>query len=1181
MANDSLGKAICAALRAKKTGCLAVRAEWGDPTVRALQDVATAAKRGRIGSVILLQDFTAGGARYKEATEHLKALNVPVFKAIRLIDISAEAWKSGKEGLPSESVYYRVAMPEMIGASQPAVLAAASPPRIDPLTGIEVRVTVPITEEVTSLAERVSRWHDLQIKANRDKKVGIIFYNHPPGRHNIGADNLDVSASLWEILRRLKREGYHVENIPETPDALLKILQKKAVNLPENHKALKKLAENGGAVSAEAYKSYFKQLPATVRAEMTGGPLDALYESVETALKRQDTETARHMIESAAKDVAFVIEGADASLHARAEDLLDQLKTAYLEYIKGEGDQKHIKALTEGLKQSGVAALDGWGAAPGAVMTVADDFVFPGVRFGNIFIGPQPPRGVGLNEEALHANMSVPPPHHYLAFYHWLDTEFKADALIHLGRHSTYEFLPGKRVGLTASDYPRLIARNIPGLYPYIVDGVGEGLQAKRRGLAVVIDHLTPPLKTTPMYDSLLELRHMVETYEAADPSQSGDAVRDRALREIRKKVVELGIKDALIAELEAEHGGGETFEFETLEPDLLVHEAGHFLTEMQEDYMPLGLHIFGRPWQQDAVETMLTSMRQGGALPDDARAKLEASPEAEMTALIGGLAGGYTAPGKGNDPLRAPEALPTGRNFHGLDASMIPTRVAWHIGRELAEKARAQGEADTGRATVLWASDTVRDGGAMIAFGMDMLGVKPVWNSRGILSGLERPPLEKGRKRYDMSFVSSGLFRDLYGAQIIWLDKAALLALDASFETIIARHPKLKPALLEALRPLGALRNPGAEPLDVNLIAAQWVRESLEKIEAGQSPREAGLAASARIFAPAPGSYGAGINTLAERSGAWEKREELAKAYIGRLGHAYGARAAGEPVRETFKNRISRVRHTHLGRASNLYGLVDNNDVFDYLGGLNLAVELAGGQAPQAQVADLTDPQNPDVSPLASAIMREIRGKQLNPAWIKALLPHGYAGARTMNMAFFENLWGWEATDPDLFPDRVWEEAEAVYMQDKYALGLDKFLEKPENKPVKANMAAIMLTAAHKGYWQADEATIRSLAETFARLVREAGLPGSGHTQPDHPALDWAASFLSPEQQKALNDIREAARGPQSPSPEPVHTSIKEITPVQEAETPTRLLLGAGLVMLLILLAGMYTGFRRSKSDE
>ncbi|MEO0882647.1 MAG: cobaltochelatase subunit CobN [Pseudomonadota bacterium] len=1129
--NADLHDHLCRALNAQGAACRSIYADWGAASADALEQL----NNMNVSGVVLLQDFAIGGSEQSRAEDALAELDVPIMKGIRLVEQEEHDWRAGTDGLPTDSVYYRVSMPELVGASQPLVLAVGAPPRIDPVSGIEIRVTQPVDAEIKAAVRRITAWTDLQQTPNADKRLAIIYYNHPPGRHNIGADNLDVSASLFEILNRLQDDGYDVGALPSSKEALLDLILEQAVNMPENNAALAELSETAFSLSVPNYKAWFETLPDLTQAELTAGPLAALQVQVAAALAHQELDRARRLVVDTVHDMAFVIEGAPPQYHERAEDLLDQLETAYEDLIQGDDQWSNIEALSRGLTQQGIEGLYGWGDAPGQVMVHDGEFVFPGLRLGKILIAPQPPRGWEVNEEVLHANMSVPPTHQYLAFYRWLQSDFDPHAIVHLGRHSTYEFLPGKRVGLQATDYPRLIAGDVPGLYPYIVDGVGEGIQAKRRGLAVIVDHLTPPLQATPFYDELLGLRQLVESFEAADPSQAGDAARTQAFKRIKALVLELGLKDGLIAELEAEHGGGETFEFETLAPDLLVHEVGHYLTEVQEDFMPLGLHVFGQDWSEEAIETMLISMEA-----PQSRHLLEASPSKEMAALLHGLAGRFVRPGKGNDPLRSPDSLPTGRNFYGLDASLIPNLVAWDIGAAMADTKPVSKD---NQAVVLWASDAVRDGGVMIAFGMKLMGVKPVWNGRGILTGLER--LDSPRE--DVSFVASGLFRDLYGEQIKWLDKAVLLALDGASLTIRQQHPELGAALEEALAPLGELRAPGSEGLAENKIASSWVSDMLERETISQGD---GRTASLRLFAPAPGRYGAGINRLAERSGAWDNRDQLANTYIARMGHAYGVGVDGKAQHDAFIDRLETVTDSFLGRASNLYGLVDNNDAFDYLGGLNLAVESVRGEAANGYVVDVSDPENPETSPLASAIVQELRARQLNPNWIKSLMPHGYAGARTMNSAFFENLWGWEATDPELFPDKIWEDAKDIYIDDRYNLGLETFFDEARQQPVKANILAIMLVAAHKDYWQTDDETITELAEAFADTVIEAGLPGSGHTRPDHPMLDWLGDFLPADTNAQLAQVRDAALGPVAIEALPPET-IRELTPSRPPSTP------------------------------
>ena len=62
----------------------------------------------------------------------------------------------------------------------------------------------------------------------------------------------------------------------------------------------------------------------------------------------------------------------------------------------------------------------------------------------------QPPRGFGENPVAIYHDPDLPPSHHYLAAYRWLDGQpggFGADAVVHLGKHGNLEWLPGKTAG--------------------------------------------------------------------------------------------------------------------------------------------------------------------------------------------------------------------------------------------------------------------------------------------------------------------------------------------------------------------------------------------------------------------------------------------------------------------------------------------------------------------------------------------------------------------------------------------------------------------------------------------------------------------------------------------------------------------------------------------------------------
>jgi len=1131
--------ATCGALEDRGIQCFAILSRWGGASLEAVRTLDSAVGPATLSGIVSLQDFTIGGGEgRRQVTEELTRLDVPVIKGLRLASRTANQWQLSIDGIPSDKVHYKLAMPELQGVSQPMVLATAEPEVIDENTGVALTLTQPVADRVETVADRLKRWRALQSKPNADKRVAIIYYNHPPGRQNIGADNLDVPASLYEMLTWLKAQGYDTGPLPESPEALTDLIQERGVSLPDDPRALREMVGEVASMDSDTYRRYLETLPAVVQQEMAHGPMGYLHERLEQAHGMGEKDLATGLLNRGIRDLRHLIEHIQHPDRKKALTRLDEYEALWQRRLNEGGHRRELEAGRDALLSTGIPGLQGWGEAPGQSMVVNDRLIFPGLRFGNIYIGPQPPRGWEVDEELLHANMTFPPTHQYVGFYHWLRDHYQADALVYLGRHSTREFLPRRRAGLTGDDYPDLLGGDLPLIYPYIVDGVGEGIQAKRRALGVMISHLTPPLAATELYDEVLELRQLVETWESANEPDS--PTRERALVMLREKIQELDISEDLEQEIAGEMGlSVDEVSVDELSPDLLVHEAGHYVTDMQEHFMPLGLHVFGRDWDKDMVDTMLSSMAGEAETPEATwRQNLEISPASERQSFLAALEGRFVPPGQGNDPLRTPAVLPTGRNFHALSDDLIPTRVAWSLATELtvetmADKGRKKDESD---ALVLWASDTVRDEGVMIAFGMKLLGIRPIWNSRGIVKGLERLPAGPDTDtpvRRNVVFTTSGLFRDLYESQLEWLDLASRYALAGAAKTIETKHPQLTEALEQALSELPeAMREPGNETLATNEVAARWVADTRVLLAAGASAQDAGAEAAYRVFGTAPGAYGAGVNRLATRSGAWQDRQQLGNAYRRRMGHVYGKGSQGEPAHQAFDRQLQGVGHTYLGRASHLYGLLDNDDGFDFQGGLSNAVEHLRGEPPQNQVLQYADPKNPRVDSLQRALQVELRARNLNPQWLAPLMEHGYAGARTMGSDFLDNLWGWQVTSPQVLRSSMWDEINDVYFQDRHDLGLDDFLAEGHNVHVKTHMQAIALLAVKRGYWEADVFTRKALARDFAGNIIDHGLPGSGHTRPGHPLMDWVAEQLEPQQREAFESARKGGSSAYPPWP-------------------------------------------------
>ena len=216
----------------------------------------------------------------------------------------------------------------------------------------------------------------------------------------------------------------------------------------------------------------------------------------------------------------------------------------------------------------------------------------------------------------------------------------------------------------------------------------------------------------------------------------------------------------------------------------------------------------------------------------------------------------------------------------------------------------------------------------------------------------------------------------------------------------------------------------------------------------------------------------------------------------------------------------------------------------------MNLAIEKATGKQPNSFVIDHANSENLKITPLETALLSELRGRFLNPQWIKPLMNEGYSGARTMGSEFIEYLWGWQVTSPEIIKDWVWEEVKAVYVDDKLNLKLDEFLSSNHQVHVQTNMLAVMLVAIQKDFWKADEKTQKELSEKFAKNIIEHGIPGSGHTHANHPIYDFVKEKVDKETASKLEEVLKESRI-EKVKKEKNATSIQEIK-MEEKESNT-----------------------------
>ncbi len=702
--------------------------------------------------------------------------------------------------------------------------------------------------------------------------------------------------------------------------------------------------------------------------------------------------------------------------------------------------EKWYKRLPEGFRKQ---VEKQWGAPDNCtIMTYKGSFVLPVIRLGNVVIAPQPQRGVSGDAWKLYHSHDVYPHHQYIAFYLWLKKVFRADAVVHLGTHGTLEWLPGKEVGLDSDDPPHVLIQDLVDVYPYVVDDVGEGIQAKRRGWAVVIDHLTPPIEKAGLYRSYAKLYELIGEYE----SSSSEDIKKEKLKDIEDKARKLH----LLEELGIKH-----FKAKDIE------KLEHYLQRLKENLIPVGLHTFGKSPPEKEVKAFAKVIGT-----KDAYERIMRSGPNEMENFLKALSGKYIPSAEGNDPVVNPLAIPTGYNFYAFDPSKVPSTQAWRKAKKLVDDMLKDYLKKHHRyprkvSIVLWATETIRNEGINEAQALYLIGMKPVWDKNGKVVGVEPIPAKLlKRPRIDVLIHASGLYRDMFPDKLKLLDEAIRrAALLKDVENFISENARL---IEEAL-----------------------IKKHIPKEEA----RRLSLT---RVFSEKLGDYGTGVSLLTANTGFWNNDTQIAGVFISKTSFAYGRNVWGKQLKLVYQYNLADVDIAVHSISSNLYRALDNDDVFQYLGGVALAVKAVKGSFPEVEVAR-SNGKHVWREDIGETLSVEMRTRYFNPKWIKGMMREGYAGAREMEK-FVEYLWGWQVTTPFAVKDYQWKEAFDVYVKDKYGLNLKGFFNKSNPWAYQA-ITAWMLEAIRKGYWKAPKRIKIALAKEYAKSVVEKGVACCEHT--------------------------------------------------------------------------------------
>jgi cobaltochelatase CobN len=618
-------------------------------------------------------------------------------------------------------------------------------------------------------------------------------------------------------------------------------------------------------------------------------------------------------------------------------------------------------------------------------------FRFRMKKFGKLLVALPPERGRSSQRRADYHDPLLPPRHALVAFGLWLQHVAKVDALVHMGAHGTLEWLPGKAIALTAECFPEIVTGALPVIYPFIVSNPGEAAQAKRRIAALTIGHLPPPLVDGGLSGDARELERLVDEYAQAEGLD----------RRRRERLATLIVETAQRTGLAREAGVGTTFA-----PDEAMRRIDAWLCDLKDLAIKDGLHIYGR----------------APAGTDDPLWRTSAA--AERVALLEALDGRRVAPGPAGSPTRGRrDVLPTGRNLFTADPRTLPTPTAMELGRLAADeivRAHLQTHGEMVRAVVidLWGSATLRTGGEEIAQGFALMGCRPIWEAAsGRITGVEvLPPAAIGRPRVDVTWRISGLFRDLFPAQIALID--------AAVQAVAARDEDSDENPLAAAR--RAANGKSAVRLD-------------------------------RIFGTAPGVYGAGVEDLLGRT---TDTNSIGAAYLAAASHAYsGADGEGDAAPGAFAQRVASA--DALVHASDDPGrdLLEGGEDAAFVGGFAAAAKMLG-RAADLIMLDVTDPQRPRARALSAALSRIVRARAVNPRFIAGQMRHGQRGAAELAetvdrlVAFAETT---DAVAGELFD----------LLHDAYVADADvrEFLLR-ENPQAAAAIAERLDTARRRGFW-------------------------------------------------------------------------------------------------------------------
>ncbi len=1073
--------------------------------------------------------------------EWLTEKNIPLFCPYPVMQ-SHEEWINDKRGQVGGFLTARIVLPELDGGICPLPISTQNQ------HSNQYYIFDPEPERVQNFIANVDNYLHLKKKENKDKRIAICYFKRP-GQTSLVATGLEVVPSLYEFLQRLKKEGYTIDGLPDSLDAFAKLLGKQG-NLYGSYAEgdISEFMKNGNPlwIKKSEYEDWARQIIPTeqykeVVSKYGKAPGEFMSQehngepSLAVACIRLGNIALFPQPKAAVGDDDFkIVHGANvAPPHSyiapylwaqkgfKADAFIHFGTHGSLEFTPGKqtalskkdwpdclmGAMPHFYYYTISNVGEGIIAKRRLHAALVSYLTppfmesktrnqfdelttmiekynMADESKQPQIALSIKAIVVK----MGIHRDLqLDSDLSKPYTSENIAyienFAEEVSNEKMTGRLYTLGQQYSKEDIVSTTIAISADPLAYSLAK---------LDLLKKRITKEQyENNTFITQKYLNPVKNKIQTLLATKNSEINQLYSLVNLSEE-DVKKARQIDRL------VNPKEMSMSDMMNEASTSDNSSPSKVKKPANMPKSGKmpdFVKKMLEEEkasqkMAGSTDKSSKPWVSQADKDFSIAVLEIDKTIRNVynyKLQLENSPEAELRSLLNGLNGGYIAPSPGGDAVRNPNTLPTGRNMYSINAEATPTTRAWDNGKTLAEATINQYQKKHGKyprkiSYTFWAGEFIESEGATVAQALYMLGVEPVRDKMGRVTDLRLiPSKELGRPRIDIVIQTSGQLRDLAASRLIMLTKAVAMAAAAK------------------------------EDVFDNYVAQGTVESEKRLVDKGISPQQARELSTMRVFGGVNGHYGTGIMNLVEKGDAWDNKTDIAETYINNMGAIYGDdKNWGAFTKDLFEVALQQTDIVVQPRQNNTWGALSLDHVYEFMGGVSLAVKTVTGKDPDTYLSDYRNRNKVRIQELKEAVGVESRATLLNPAYIKEKMKGGGSSAQVFAKTF-TNTYAWNVMKPDVVDNELWDQLYDVYVKDSHNLGVKGFF-KAQNPAALQEITAVMMETARKGMWKATNQQLSDIALLHTDLVKEFGASGSGFAGSNSKLQDFISQKSTPE---------------------------------------------------------------------